>query len=116
MTLLKMTPFGRKVRSLSGVTVMAIAAIASGCQPVPLVDRQLQQQEQPPVKPLYDKPLQGKRVHDGRKPQSGFELASTSDAPKLPPTKAPKDANAKSNVDISRQLTDAADKAGSAAV
>lgn len=79
-----------------------------GCQPVPLSGSSTQR-EQRPVKPLYPGNVTG-TVHDGRK-KTGFQVVT----PNAKPTKT---AGTKvvpgAPVDVSQQLADAADKAGSA--
>jgi hypothetical protein len=89
---------------LSSLCGVALA----GCQPVPLSGSSTQQ-EQRPVKPLYPGNVTG-TVHDGRK-KTGFQVAT----PNAKPTKtATTKAVPGAPVDVSQQLADAADKAGSA--
>jgi hypothetical protein len=95
---------------LQTVCLMSLCSVAglAGCQPVPLSGSSAQR-EQRPVKPLYDRPVEG-TIQDGRK-KTGFQVV----APNAKPTKgaAPK-ATPGVPVDVSQQLADAADKAASA--
>jgi hypothetical protein len=89
------------------ISLCSVAGLA-GCQPVPLGGSSAPR-EQRPVKPLYDRPVEG-TIQDGRK-QTGFQVV----APNAKPTKAAASKAAPGKpVDVSQQLADAADKAASA--
>ncbi len=95
---------------LPTICLISLCSVAGlvGCQPVPLGGSSAPR-EQRPVKPLYDRPMEG-TIQDGRK-KTGFQVV----APNTKPTKtAASKATPGKPVDVSQQLADAADKAASA--
>ncbi|MBE9028401.1 hypothetical protein IQ266_01360 [filamentous cyanobacterium LEGE 11480] len=101
-----------KLRLICLAVITCSVTLMSGCQPVPLSSNPISKKDQRPVEPLYKKPLDGKTVHDGRKPKSGFKIADPS--AKSKPKSQSKQPKKGEPVDVSQQLADASDKAASA--